>query len=702
MYALAPQTISTACLPCNRIRCLLHPCLPNRATPLQRRASARITRGSEKDRRLPVARILPPKFPNFFQQSGQARQEEGKKGAPPSFSLPLAIALAGSAFEAYLEPTGAEGFRLHTWPIKSDVTFADSDFLSEFCQGILRVELQSAKGVRSADITGASDPYAVVTCGPSGVRSKVVNNTLNPEWNEVFLLYVRDASKDLLKVRLYDEDLLKSDDDLGLAMVSMAALEPGKPQDLNLELKGPGGGQGTVQLRCTLVRFSDHLLDKAVSNGTAIPTGEEAFASAASQAPQLAEAAAAVEVATTTPARQGAGNEAAKKDGGNEAAKTDAGDEAADEDAASKAKQEQQYYQDLLANLARIKDQVSAGLEGLRKQASEGDGEDEEKDDDVNNPWKVLAKTAGWASSQSWKPVAYVNNDETDSQAWLYRNVDTKEAVVAFRGTEQIKWKDLVTDLNLVPSSFNVERIEEDHGLARLIKAVSPATDITVHGGFLGAYDSIKPQIFMLLDAITESGSAEDPWRVYITGHSLGGALATLCAYELATRRGPARSRQRISMYSFGAPRAGNKVFAAAYNACVPDSWRITNSNDIIPTVPRLLGYAHVKHSVLLDKDGNFEIQESLDRDVFGEGRGGLDVLQELKDKIEKEGGKWEGVYEQIAAREMEILNTLTNGQALEEHMEDFYLEALQACVIAAANSSAATAADAFKSKKEK
>jgi len=49
-------------------------------------------------------------------------------------------------------------------------------------------------------ITGASDPYAVLTCGPSGVCSKVINNNLNPEWKEVHLLYVRDASKDLLKV----------------------------------------------------------------------------------------------------------------------------------------------------------------------------------------------------------------------------------------------------------------------------------------------------------------------------------------------------------------------------------------------------------------------------------------------------------------------------------------------------------------------
>eukprot|EP00983_Pelagomonas_calceolata_P072956 1151952-Pelagomonas_calceolata.AAC.6 len=48
--------------------------------------------------------------------------------------------------------------------------------------------------------------------------------------------------------------------------------------------------------------------------------------------------------------------------GSSSACRGNAGDEAANEDVASKAKQEQQYYQDLLANLARIKDQVRAAV----------------------------------------------------------------------------------------------------------------------------------------------------------------------------------------------------------------------------------------------------------------------------------------------------------------------------------------------------
>eukprot|EP00268_Persea_americana_P020961 TRINITY_DN2099_c0_g1_i9.p1 TRINITY_DN2099_c0_g1~~TRINITY_DN2099_c0_g1_i9.p1 ORF type:complete len:130 (+),score=15.10 TRINITY_DN2099_c0_g1_i9:121-510(+) len=53
-------------------------------------------------------------------------------------------------------------------------------------------------------------------------------------------------------------------------------------------------------------------------------------------------------------------------------------------------------------------------------------------------------------------------------------------------------------------------------------------------------------------------------------------------------------------MYNFGSPRVGNKRFAELYNEKVKDSWRIVNHRDIIPTVPRLMGYCHVAQPVYL------------------------------------------------------------------------------------------------------
>lgn len=56
-----------------------------------------------------------------------------------------------------------------------------------------------------------------------------------------------------------------------------------------------------------------------------------------------------------------------------------------------------------------------------------------------------------------------------------------------------------------------------------------------VHGGFQRAYDAVHLRVLTLVEELTSAGN--EPWEVYVTGHSLGGALATLCAYELATRR---------------------------------------------------------------------------------------------------------------------------------------------------------------------
>ena len=69
-----------------------------------------------------------------------------------------------------------------------------------------------------------------------------------------------------------------------------------------------------------------------------------------------------------------------------------------------------------------------------------------------------------------------------------------------------------------------------------------------------------------------------------VIGHSLGGALATLAAYDICKQlQESGREDVKVMCYSFGAPRTGNHAFANDYNRVVPDTWSIINDQARIP-----------------------------------------------------------------------------------------------------------------------
>ncbi|KAE8723849.1 Detected protein of unknown function [Hibiscus syriacus] len=125
-------------------------------------------------------------------------------------------------------------------------------------------------------------------------------------------------------------------------------------------------------------------------------------------------------------------------------------------------------------------------------------------------------------------------------------------------------------------------------------------------------------------------------------------------------------------MYNFGSPRVGNRRFAEVYNEKVKDSWRIVNHRDIIPTVPRLMGYCHVAQPVYLAAGELKDTLESLELwkdgyqgDVIGEYTPDVLVTEFMKGERE--------LIEQILQTEINIFRAIRDGSALMQHMEDFY-----------------------------
>lgn len=97
-----------------------------------------------------------------------------------------------------------------------------------------------------------------------------------------------------------------------------------------------------------------------------------------------------------------------------------------------------------------------------------------------------------------------------------------------------------------------------------------------VHAGFSDAFKSIRPQLLSLMPSI--SGT-----QIHCIGHSLGGAIASLCAewIELAYHRKPC-------LYTFGAPRVGLHGFASTLSKTLssPNIYRVYRRSDVVPYVP--------------------------------------------------------------------------------------------------------------------
>lgn len=151
----------------------------------------------------------------------------------------------------------------------------------------------------------------------------------------------------------------------------------------------------------------------------------------------------------------------------------------------------------------------------------------------------------------------------TDTQAFIFRK--GRHIVLVFRGSQQVAdWK---TNFSFRLRKFAVSSPKQSDAI--------PTGE--VHRGFQAAWESIERRVIFQLKEWWQSDTL-----FWVTGHSLGGALAALASASLEYQ-----GFTVSGLYTFGQPRVGDWKFAQVVNARMGDRmFRYVNNNDIVPLIP--------------------------------------------------------------------------------------------------------------------
>jgi hypothetical protein len=165
--------------------------------------------------------------------------------------------------------------------------------------------------------------------------------------------------------------------------------------------------------------------------------------------------------------------------------------------------------------------------------------------------------------------------DNQSTQCYVTNN--DKFAIVAFRGSEIWEKKE----------KFDLKKVVADLKTDVDIWLTNWQQGGKVHRGFKEALEEVWPDLLPYIREIHDKGC-----KIWITGHSLGAALATLSAGRYGSAQG---------VYTFGSPRVGNEVFKENFEVKI---YRIVNNADIVPRVPPPGEYVHVGELKFINSDG--------------------------------------------------------------------------------------------------
>lgn len=159
--------------------------------------------------------------------------------------------------------------------------------------------------------------------------------------------------------------------------------------------------------------------------------------------------------------------------------------------------------------------------------------------------------------------------DRDGAQAYRFEN--EHDCVIACRGTQPTEWNDVKADADAVMAAAE--------------------TVGRVHRGFKTEVDDLWPMIEARLVRTTKP--------VWFTGHSLGGAMAVICAARCALSHIDAMPQ---GLFTYGSPRVGDRQYV---RHVALDHSRWVNNNDIVTRLPpAIMGFRHCGTEHYIDSRG--------------------------------------------------------------------------------------------------
>ncbi|EEA20108.1 hypothetical protein TMatcc_000083 [Talaromyces marneffei ATCC 18224] len=169
---------------------------------------------------------------------------------------------------------------------------------------------------------------------------------------------------------------------------------------------------------------------------------------------------------------------------------------------------------------------------------------------------------------------SFLNKGDGGDTGFIAADIANSFLVLAFRGARSIENGVTKLDTRLVGTSL-----------------CGATVGCLVHEGFQDSWDPVSARI---TTELTNAQVATGFTTLIVTGHGVGGALATLAATRFRTTPIPGIPAANVQLFTYGSPRVGNTVFATfvTTQGAAANNFRVTHTDDPIPKVPsRSLGY---------------------------------------------------------------------------------------------------------------